>query len=73
MADKVSVLIHWLLAWLLKSPTGEIKINVAGGRIMGVEWRPLNEQYGCLDKREDINLDDPFLSQYLPRPKIKFD
>jgi len=69
MADKVATFVHWLLAYLLKGHTGEITVFVNKGNLekATLQWQTpgVNSE---LQELTEIDLDDPFLSKYMPRP-----
>jgi len=69
MADKVSTIIHWLLAYLLKGHTGEIHIFVDKGTIKRatLQWESQGVN-GALQEMTEIDLEDPYLSKYMSRP-----
>ncbi len=69
MADKVATFIHWFLAYLLKGHTGEINIFVDKGTLKKATLRWETPGVNSdLQEMTEIDLDDPFLSKYMPRP-----
>ena len=64
MKDRFAVLVHWLVAWLLRSPSGVLRIEVEKGQIGKVRWyNPEWIETG--EMAEEIDLDNPYLSKYL--------
>jgi len=66
MADRVSTFVHWLITHLFKNPTGVLRMEINKGNLGKVTWYdPEQVETGTI--ATPIDLDDPFLSKYMPR------